>query len=162
VLRTGHAGTDIGAPAPAGDPAAAAVWLDGDHVRIALGALPQAARQARQVAALALRVWRIEPLTDALVLVVSELVANAVTHARSPLVLDLETERVRPDGRVTTVRVSVTDASQDAPEHQNAGPGEEHGRGVHLVHLLSSRWGTRPLPTGKCVWAELDVDAGWR
>jgi hypothetical protein len=34
----------------------------------------------------------------------------------------------------------------------------EHGRGLNLVNVLSSRWGVRSGDTGKVVWFELPVD----
>ncbi|MEJ8657919.1 ATP-binding protein [Streptomyces sp. MS1.AVA.4] len=33
---------------------------------------------------------------------------------------------------------------------------DEHGRGLFLVARLSHRWGSRPVPDGKVVWAETD------
>lgn len=33
---------------------------------------------------------------------------------------------------------------------------DEHGRGLFLVAQLSQRWGSRPVPDGKVVWAETD------
>ena len=78
------------------------------------------------------------------------MVTNAVTHAGTSLTVLLHLNG-------TTVHVSVTDQEHNLPEHQMAAPAEEHGRGVHLVELLSDRWGASPTPEGKRVWAEFDV-----
>ncbi len=123
---------------------------DGDRLTYTLAPEPGASYEARVVTRLALDHWGLDGLTDTLTLVVSELVTNAVTHAGSAVRLELE--RVAEG-----VRVSVSDGSAEVPEHRRATPREEHGRGVHLVDVLATRWGTDPLPGGKRVWAELDV-----
>lgn len=109
---------------------------------------PQAAAAARTLARDALCAWGRTGAVDAVTLVVSEMVTNAVQHARTTLQLDLECER-------DLVRVSVTDSNQEWPRHNHPSPDTEHGRGVHLVDLLATRWGVRSLPQGKRVWAEL-------
>lgn len=119
-------------------------------IRWTLRAVPTAAFEARTAAREALRTWHLEELTDTLTLVVSELVTNAVTHARSDVALEL---CLLDDA----VRVAVSDSSHRSPEHQDPGPREEHGRGVHLVDVLAARWGTERHPWGKRVWAELDL-----
>ncbi len=81
---------------------------------------------------------------------VSELVTNAVTHAASaPRVL------LTADGR--HLRIEVRDDSADPPirrEGTSAG-----GFGVRLVGELAVRWGWTPIAGGgKAVWAEIDTD----
>ncbi|SDN82624.1 ATP-binding protein, partial [Streptomyces wuyuanensis] len=36
---------------------------------------------------------------------------------------------------------------------------DENGRGLFLVSQLSRRWGSRPIPGGKVVWAEESLAA---
>ncbi|MBL8929763.1 MAG: SpoIIE family protein phosphatase [Kineosporiaceae bacterium] len=109
--------------------------------------------EARRLAREALTEWGVARRRDEIVLAVSELVTNAVTHAETSLTLQLEVlERA--------VRVTVVDQSPALPEHQLAEPAEEHGRGVHLVELVSDRWGATITPDGKCVWAEFDLGDG--
>lgn len=105
---------------------------------------------ARTVTRQALTDWGVTSRLDEIVLAVSEMVTNAITHAGTSLTLQLDLNGAR-------VHVAVTDQSTNLPERQTAAPAEEHGRGVHLVEMLSDRWGTSPTPEGKRVWAEFDV-----
>ncbi len=113
----------------------------------------QSAGQAREITRATLAAWGMEDVLDAVMLLVSEMVTNAVTHAHTALVLDLSTSG-------DAVNVSVTDSSSALPRHRTPGPAEEHGRGVHLIDVLSSDWGTQLLPHGKRVWARIDVQLG--
>ncbi|GAA2939641.1 hypothetical protein GCM10020227_02950 [Streptomyces flavovirens] len=83
-------------------------------------------------------------------LIVSELVADAVRHARR------ESIRVVIDrtgaGRV---RVGVVDFSTVPPVRKAPGPEAEDGRGLALVTELAENRRTDPLPWGKRVRAEL-------
>ena len=92
-----------------------------------------------------------EPLIDASVLLVSELVTNAVLHARSAIWVD-----VRVLGR-GGVHIEVSDASPLPPRAQQPSETASGGRGVGLVEAVSSRWGVRSRPDGKTVW--FDVEA---
>lgn len=85
-------------------------------------------------------------------LVVTELVTNAMEHARAPIQLT-----VRFPGEC--VRVEVHDAASEPPRRQPEDPWEERGRGLQLVEALSSRWGWNTDAAGKTVWA--DVSIGW-
>lgn len=81
-------------------------------------------------------------------LATSELVANAIRHARKPL--DLEVRRTT-DGWL----VAVTDGDRAAPRPRQAGPMAESGRGLLIVHRSSDRNGWEPTSQGKVVWVEL-------
>lgn len=113
---------------------------------------PGSAATARGLVRTALGAWRLEQLTDAATLVVSELVTNAVQHARGDAVRLVIT---RPGA--TFVRLAVVDTSKLQPVRREAGEAEEGGRGLALVGLLAARWGADPLPWGKRVWAELEA-----
>ena len=84
-------------------------------------------------------------LVDDLVLLVSELVTNAVIHGRPPIQLRLR----RTSAHVV---VEVRDRASFLPRKLRPTPDDEHGRGLQLVALLADRWGTRPTPDGKAVW----------
>ncbi|WP_433891807.1 ATP-binding protein [Streptomyces sp. CA-111067] len=105
---------------------------------------------ARRLVAAALVLWRLEELTDAAVLVVSELVGNAVRHTRSHQVLVAVS---RPAAGL--VRIEVTDRSRELPVLQAAGADAVRGRGLLTVDAVATRWGSEPLPSGKRVWCEL-------
>lgn len=94
----------------------------------------------------------IEPLDDAL-LVVSELAANALTHAHSSY-------RVRLAASDVALRIEVDDGGSGTPEPQPLTDDEEHGRGLHLVGALAASWGMDVAESGgKRVWAELPIAA---
>lgn len=85
-------------------------------------------------------------------LVLSELVGNAVRHARVPadrLLL------VRFELRPGQLRLEVHDAGRVRPVVREVGPEEECGRGLWLVKQLSLAWGCCPRAggVGQAVWA---------
>ncbi|WP_373604658.1 MULTISPECIES: ATP-binding protein [Streptomyces] len=108
-------------------------------------------RSARRLVRLALDVWGLTSVQDDAELIVSELLTNAVLHARRDSVR-VSAMRLG-QGRV---RVAVVDLSCDRPAGSPAGDDQESGRGLDIVATLSGgRWGVEPLPWGKRVWAEL-------
>ncbi|MFD9127719.1 ATP-binding protein [Kitasatospora sp. NPDC059571] len=102
------------------------------------------------------------PMAETLVLVVSELVTNAVVHTGCPAVLRLTmpvADTVSGDTVSVPVRVEVADASRTAPAPRHAGGEATNGRGLELVELLCDRWGWYPDGSGKRVWCEIDPNA---
>ncbi|GLW07171.1 hypothetical protein Misp01_23010 [Microtetraspora sp. NBRC 13810] len=79
-------------------------------------------------------------------LVVTELVTNALLHGGGPLTLRLSVHPSR-------VRVEVGDAGEELPEPREPGPAD--GWGLHVVGRLCTDWGVSPQPGGKVVWCEL-------
>lgn len=106
------------------------------------------AREARMFVDSCLDRWRADGLIDTAELVVSELVTNAVVHARTRCRLAL---RYRDD----TLRIEVTDYGGGSPEPQPPSTTREGGRGLLIVSALAKAWGIDPAPGGKVVWAEL-------
>ena len=92
-----------------------------------------------------------------LLLVVSELVTNAVVHAGTPSVL-----RMLLPGRHTqgAVRVEVADLSTCPPRQRHADGEDTNGRGLELVSGLADRWGWQHEGFGKRIWCELDRSGG--
>jgi anti-sigma regulatory factor (Ser/Thr protein kinase) len=86
---------------------------------------------------------------DAAVLLVDELVSNALVHSTGGLRL-----RVTVVGQV--VRVDVFDRNEREPVLQETTAGEEHGRGLRIVDALATEWGVEPMPHGKRVWFRID------
>ncbi|MCF2532237.1 ATP-binding SpoIIE family protein phosphatase [Yinghuangia soli] len=109
---------------------------------------PRAAREAREFVRSVLLGWRLGALVDGACSVATELVANAVEHARTPMELRL---RHRP-GRLV---VQVADHDGRLPRRLSAGEGDERHRGLMIVAALAADWGVRPTDAGKVVWAEL-------
>lgn len=95
--------------------------------------------------------WGIDRVVDDAMLVVSELVTNAIVHAGGEAEL-----RLFPSPGM--LRIEVADNGAEAPDPHLAGDDDEHGRGLLLVAVLSAAWGTEPTESGgKVVWAELPL-----
>jgi phosphoserine phosphatase RsbU/P len=88
-----------------------------------------------------------EDVLDEALLLVTELVTNAVVHAGTDVELDVEPG---PDG----VRAEVRDGGSGAlPMPQGTvEESSEGGRGLFLLDLLASSWGTTHHAGGKAVW----------
>ncbi|WP_434098162.1 SpoIIE family protein phosphatase [Streptomyces sparsogenes] len=107
----------------------------------------QTAGQARRLARRALARWDLHDLTDAVELLVSEVVTNAVRYAERPVTLRLL--------RTDVLRCEVGDDVPQLPRLRQARPSDEGGRGLYLVNRMARRWGATRLSTGKVVWFEL-------
>ena len=104
---------------------------------------------ARHFVADAVRRLGVADLADDAALVVTELAANAVVHARTGFVVDLA---VDPD----VLRISVRDASPLPPGAPSAALPAAKLHGLGVVDALASLWGVEPLgQSGKSVWVEL-------
>ncbi|MFE5792185.1 ATP-binding protein [Streptomyces sp. NPDC056503] len=91
-----------------------------------------------------------EPLAETLVLLISELVTNAVVHTGCPAVLRM---LFAAEGGV---RVEVADSSDRPPRPRHAAGEDTNGRGLELVDGLADRWGWQPEGAGKSIWCEVD------
>ncbi|MFG3439954.1 ATP-binding protein [Nonomuraea sp. NPDC047897] len=107
--------------------------------------VPEAAGQARALTHEVLTSWGLAAEADDVVLIVSELVTNAVVHAEAPIEL-----RLLAGDRM--LRGEVVDHSKRVPQPVVATLDQEHGRGLALVEAHCDRWGVDPMPTGKAVW----------
>jgi anti-sigma regulatory factor (Ser/Thr protein kinase) len=83
---------------------------------------------------------------DAL-LVLSELVTNAVVHAHSDPVV----AAMFDDGRL---RIEVHDRDQSRP-HITSSTGSDGGFGLRIVAAATDAWGSQITASGKHVWAEM-------
>jgi anti-sigma regulatory factor (Ser/Thr protein kinase) len=97
-----------------------------------------------------------EPLAETLILLISELVTNAVVHTGCPAVLRM---LFGATGAAGTVRVEVADASCRPPQQRHAEGEDTGGRGLELVDGLADRWGWQPEGAGKRIWCEVDRGA---
>jgi anti-sigma regulatory factor (Ser/Thr protein kinase) len=117
--------------------------------------LPEAVRHARRFTRRTLRSWEVpDGDVDGVLLIVSELVTNALVHTDGKVRLDL----TLLGGRL---RVAVADASPRTPvKPTSIGWEATGGRGMLLVEAMSAAWGTLPVSGGKQVWSEVPVAVG--
>jgi anti-sigma regulatory factor (Ser/Thr protein kinase) len=87
---------------------------------------------------------------DTATLLVSEVVTNAILHARTTVTLSVEVV-----GEV--VRIAVRDGSPVRPRIHSFTATSATGRGLRLLDRLAKRWGVDPDPAsgGKVVWFEV-------
>jgi anti-sigma regulatory factor (Ser/Thr protein kinase) len=94
--------------------------------------------------------WHLLGHLDSVLVVVSELVTNAVRHGRAPIALSLQRGQ-------RSVRVEVQDSSPHAPTAREVDDDAECGRGLLIVRSLSSATGVDYLgDDGKVTWADID------
>ncbi|MGW6787531.1 SpoIIE family protein phosphatase [Streptomyces chartreusis] len=112
--------------------------------------VPEAVGHARRFTRRTLRAWGVpQRAADTVLLVVSELVTNALVHTDGRVRLDLTLVNHR-------VRVAVADASPRTPVKPTSLSWEATGgRGILLVEAMSAAWGTVPVSGGKQVWSEI-------
>jgi sigma-B regulation protein RsbU (phosphoserine phosphatase) len=141
VLNVDHGAGVVSAMA---DTVAFPRWASSSHEPVVAVAAPI----RRRVRAL-LAGWGVDADTvDDALLVVEELVANVLDHARTRFELVL---RMTND----VLHVAVRDRSGRTPRIQPHDPHAARGRGLQLVATLSQRWGCEQHDDGKTVWAEL-------
>ncbi len=90
-------------------------------------------------------------LVDDVVLIVSELVTNAVRHAP-----DDEVPQLHLESRPHALRIGVSDGAAIRPLIRELSDTAESGRGMRIIAALASRWGVDDQGRGKRVWVEMD------
>jgi anti-sigma regulatory factor (Ser/Thr protein kinase) len=124
----------------------------GRSLRLALPPDVPAVRLARQATRDALAAWQLGYLEEDAVLLVSELVTNAVLHAVDTGAIGLELTSAG-----TSLHVEVQDGDPTWRQARSPADCDESGFGFVLVDALARRWGVRRIAGGKTVWAELDA-----
>jgi len=129
-----------------------------DTATCSLPPRPESAAQARDFARAALRHWGMSDCSDNAVLVISELVTNALRHAvlsaqwmpgEHPIALIL----LRRDPHLLCM---VSDPASSPPVRETPDAAAEGGRGLQVVESCSAAWGWQPAEGGgKVVWALL-------
>jgi len=122
----------------------------GDVASVNLEQEPSSVGQARRFTRERLERWGADALVERAVLVVSELVTNAITHAGSVCRVVL-----RCGANSDSVRIEVTDFGQGSPEPQRPSSVRPSGRGLLIVSSVATAWGIDPSADGKIVWAEI-------
>jgi anti-sigma regulatory factor (Ser/Thr protein kinase) len=122
-----------------------------DEVR--LPSRPESAATARRLTqCVVLGQWALSPqIAEHAVLLVSELVGNAVRHTGAR-VFGLRMMRRRG-----WIRIEVRDPSRGLPCLMPVQEMDISGRGLFLVDQLADRWGVDLLPRGKTTWFEMRV-----
>ncbi|MER7970207.1 MULTISPECIES: ATP-binding protein [unclassified Streptomyces] len=120
---------------------------------VSLPSRPESAATARRLAqVVVLRHWGLGPkLAEDAVLLVSELVGNAVRHTGARVF------GLRMKHRRGWIRVEVRDPSRGLPCLMPVAETDLSGRGLFLVDKLADRWGVDLLPRGKTTWYEMRV-----
>jgi signal transduction histidine kinase len=101
--------------------------------------------------------WLPEALREDILLLVTELVTNAVQHG------DVDSHRSVSVGihqSPKRVRVEVVDAGPGFHPDPPLPGGAAGGWGLYLVERVADRWGVLPAASGSCVWFELEWLAG--
>ncbi|MGW0086262.1 SpoIIE family protein phosphatase [Streptomyces sp. NPDC003393] len=117
-----------------------------------LGADFAAVSEAREHVSQTLAEWGLEDTVPTTQLIASELVTNALRHARPPV-------RLRLILHGTGLTCEVSDGSTTSPHLGRARTFDESGRGLFIVAQLTRRWGTRYDGNGKIIWAEEQLSA---
>src|SRR5436305_10643882 len=108
---------------------------------------PLGPRHARRLMATALKAWGLADLVERAELLTSEVVTNAIVHARSPVHLVVQAQS-------SSVVAEVKDAAaptQDVVEGEEVAEAD-HGRGMLLADAWSDRWGSWDVDAGKVGW----------
>lgn len=93
----------------------------------------------------------LDELVDDAVLLVDELVSNAIVHAGTPITVVIAVED-------DCVRFEVGDETETLPEQRVPGPDDVTGRGLQLVdRVADAGWGVEPHTGGKSVWFALSA-----
>jgi len=91
---------------------------------------------------------------DDVVLVASELVANAIRHASPVSARRID---VTWDFDAEGIVIRVEDGSTALPERRATTSRTTYGRGLAIVESLASAWGFEHTPRGKRVWARVPI-----
>ena len=121
---------------------------------ISLPPEPASARACRRFLLDTLDEWDADEFADEAVLLLSELVTNAVLHAGTEIDVELQFER-------DILRVEVRDGDPRLPSVRQYSVLSGTGRGLALVAGTAKTWNAEPVPDGgKRVWFELESSSG--
>ena len=109
---------------------------------------PSSVTRARQYAKVAAREWGMDGGIPAALLVVSELVGNAVRHTSSVI-------HVRLEHHGSRMRITVDDCEPGLVLRKDPDAMDDDGRGLVIVEAFALAWGVEQDADGKHVWADV-------
>ncbi len=107
--------------------------------------------EARRFTRDRLKAWGLASVADNAILMISELVTNAILHGGEGAVLTLIVNDLK-------MRAEVRDSSPALPVVRSYSETATTGRGMVIVDALAAAWGTFAVDGGKVVWFELTTD----
>jgi anti-sigma regulatory factor (Ser/Thr protein kinase) len=110
----------------------------------------RSAREGRRFVVQALTDWDCDALIDAAALLTSEVITNAVLHARTPLTVSIQRTRLGH------IQIEVSDGSPVEPHRRTPAADATTGRGIGLLEELAASWSVSTTQTGKTVTFTLD------
>ena len=115
---------------------------------------PRIARKLANAALSANAAGRTQPVSadcrGDVALVVSELVTNAVLHARGPIEFEVTVED-------DVIELRVADQTTELPKITFANGDQVGGAGLRIVDRLARYWGVEQRAGGKVVWCQLSL-----
>ena len=134
--------------------AGAAAEIDLRLIAFMLPAIPGSVRIARFNVRAALGFCDLGRFADDAAIITSELVTNAVQHARCDVTETVRITLARASGSEAVI-IAVSDSSPHGPVMRDAPADSERGWGLRIVESLCVDWGWHPEPGGKAVFAIL-------
>jgi anti-sigma regulatory factor (Ser/Thr protein kinase) len=116
---------------------------------------PEAVGEARAFVRSALAAWHYDDDGDVAVLLTSELVTNAVRHARTDCTVEVRVVDQE-------LQVAVEDSCPTLPARDSVPASSLTGRGLLLVDAMARRWGADVVKGGKVVWFALGLPGRMR
>ena len=117
--------------------------------RVRLTRKPAAAAEARSQVRVSIRDWKVPVDPDIAILLTSDLVTNAIMHGDGEsLTLAIRCSRAH-------LRIDVYDKSRALPLGMDEPADADAGRGLALVAVLSTEWGSFRTPAGKAMYFTL-------
>ncbi len=108
--------------------------------------------EARRFTRDRLKTWGLLAVADNAILMISELVTNAILHGGEGALLTLTHDDLK-------IRAEVRDSSPAMPVVRSYSETATTGRGMVIVDALAAAWGTFAVDGGKVVWFELATGA---
>lgn len=126
-------------------------------IAIVMLSTPESVGMIRGQVRAALEFHGLDTYVDDAELIASELVSNAVRHAKTSETDKVTVALIRVENPAG-VAVIVVDSSKEAPVMREFTLDEEGGRGLRIVDALSARWDWRPEGEGKAIIAILSTE----